>query len=180
MLKRNSLGERSGENVKIAVYPGSFDPVTNGHIDIIERAAKIFDKVYVAIIVNPEKTPLFDIEEREKMLTSAVRHVKKAKVESFKGLLVDYAKKKKAGTIVRGLRAVSDFDFEFQMALTNLRLCPSVETVFIMTDYKYSYLSSSLVKQLAHVGGSVKGLVPDGVIGKLKERGSSYGNTGIA
>jgi len=157
--------------MKIAVYPGSFDPVTNGHIDIIERAAKIFDRVYVAIIANPEKEPRFDIEEREEMLKAAIRKIKKAKVESFEGLLVDYAKRKKAHAIVRGLRAVSDFDYEFQMALTNLRMCPDIETIFIMTDYKYSYLSSSLVKQIAFLGGNVSGLVPKAVLGKLKRRG---------
>ena len=155
--------------MKIAVYPGSFDPVTNGHIDIIERASKIFDLVHVAIIVNPEKTPYFDIDEREQMLKVAVRNIKKAKVDSFDGLLVDYAKTKKACAIVRGLRAVSDFDYEFQMALTNLRMCPEIETVFIMTDYKYSYLSSSLVKQIATLGGNVSGLVPKTVINKLKK-----------
>jgi len=155
--------------MKIAVYPGSFDPVTNGHVDIIERAAKIFDLVHVAIIVNPEKTPYFDIDEREQMLKTAVRHVKKAKVDSFDRLLVDYARSKKASAIVRGLRAVSDFDYEFQMALTNLRMCPEIETVFIMTDYKYSYLSSSLVKQIAFLGGNVSGLVPSTVVSKLKK-----------
>ena len=156
--------------MKIAVYPGSFDPVTNGHLDIVKRAAKIFDKVYVAIIVNPEKDPYFDIEEREIMLKAAVKGIKKAKVEIFHGLLVDYAKAKKADAIVRGLRAVSDFDYEFQMALTNLRMCPEIETVFIMTDYKYSYLSSSLVKQIASLGGKITGLVPKIVEQKLKKR----------
>lgn len=155
--------------MKIAVYPGSFDPVTNGHVDIIERAAKIFDLVYVAIIVNPEKTPYFDIDDREEMLKAAVRHIKKAKVDSFDGLLVDYAASKKARIIVRGLRAVSDFDYEFQMALTNLRMRPDIETVFIMTDYKYSYLSSSLVKQISSLGGNVSGLVPKIVASKLKK-----------
>jgi pantetheine-phosphate adenylyltransferase len=159
--------------MKIAVYPGSFDPVTNGHVDIIERAAKIFDLVYVAITVNPEKTPFFNVDEREIMLKDAVKHIKKAKVETFNGLLIDYARHKKAHAVVRGLRAVSDFDYEFQLALTNLRLCPEIETVFIMTDYKYSYLSSSLVRQLAHFGGSVKGLVPKLVMKKLKERGAA-------
>ena len=110
--------------MKIAVYPGSFDPVTNGHVDIVERAAKIFDKVYVAIITNPEKRPLFDLKGRTEMLKEAVKHVKKARVESFDGLLVDYARKKKAHAIIRGLRAVSDFDYEFQMALTNLGCVP--------------------------------------------------------
>ncbi len=154
--------------MKIAVYPGSFDPVTNGHIDIIKRASKIFDRVYVAIIVNPDKTPFFDIGERYKMLKDAVGGMKKIKIDSFDGLLVDYAKSKKACAIVRGLRAVSDFDYEFQMALTNLRMCPEVETIFIMTDYKYSYLSSSLVKQISRLGGNVSGLVPDIVLKKLK------------
>ena len=154
--------------MKIAVYPGSFDPVTNGHIDIIKRAAKIFDLVHVSIIVNPEKTPYFDIDERMQMLKAAVKGIKKAKVDSFDGLLVDYAASKKACAIVRGLRAVSDFDYEFQMALTNLRMCPEIETIFIMTDYKYSYLSSSLVKQISGLGGNVSGLVPDSVLKKLK------------
>jgi pantetheine-phosphate adenylyltransferase len=154
--------------MKIAVYPGSFDPVTNGHVDIIERAAKIFDRIYVAIIANPEKSSYFDLDERKDMLKSAVRHINKAKVESFEGLLVDYARAKKAHTIVRGLRAVSDFDYEFQMALTNLRMCPEIETIFIMTDYKYSYLSSSLVKQIAFLGGNVTGLVPKSALNKLK------------
>ena len=154
--------------MKIAVYPGSFDPVTNGHVDIVERASKIFDLVYVAIIANPEKDAYFDIKEREEMLKSAIRHIRKAKVESFDGLLVDYAERKKAHAIVRGLRAVSDFDYEFQMALTNLRMCPKIETIFIMTDYKYSYLSSSLVKQIAFRGGNIKGLVPRAVLQKLK------------
>ncbi len=166
--------------MKIAVYPGSFDPVTNGHVDIVERAAKIFDLVYVAIIVNPEKIPYFDLKEREDMLKSAVKHVKKARVESFHGLLVDYARAKKAHAIVRGLRAVSDFDFEFQMALTNLRMCPEIETVFIMTDYKYSYLSSSLVKQIASLGGKITGLVPKIVETKLKKRRTSHGNSRTA
>ncbi len=154
--------------MKIAVYPGSFDPVTNGHLDIIKRAAKIFDLVHVSIIVNPEKTPYFDIDERIQMLKAAVGGIKKAKVDSFDGLLVDYAGSKKACAIVRGLRAVSDFDYEFQMALTNLRMCPEIETIFIMTDYKYSYLSSSLVKQISALGGNVSGLVPDSVLKKLK------------
>jgi pantetheine-phosphate adenylyltransferase len=155
--------------MKIAVYPGSFDPVTNGHIDIIKRASKIFDFVHVAIITNPDKTPYFDIDEREAMLRSALGGMKKVKVESFDGLLVDYARSKKATVIVRGLRAVSDFDYEFQMALTNLRLCPEIETIFIMTDYKYSYLSSSLVKQVSSLKGDISGLVPEKVLKKLKD-----------
>jgi pantetheine-phosphate adenylyltransferase len=163
--------------LKIAVYPGSFDPVTNGHVDIIERAAKIFDIIYVAVTTNPSKSPFYDIEERENMLRESIKHVKKAKVESFRGLLVNYAKKKKADAIVRGLRAVSDFDYEFQLALTNLRMCPEIETVFIMTDYKYSYLSSSLVKEMWNLGGNIKGLVPGSVLSRLKKRGARNGNS---
>lgn len=165
--------------MKIAVYPGSFDPVTNGHVDIVERAAKIFDVVYVAVIVNPDKKPYFPLKDRTDMLKKSVGHIRKARVESFDGLLVDYAKKKKANAIVRGLRAVSDFDYEFQMSLTNLRMCPEIETVFIMTDYKYSYLSSSLVKQLAHFGGSVSGLVPKAVSSRFnKMKGLPAGRQG--
>lgn len=154
-----------------AVYPGSFDPVTNGHFDIIRRAAGLFDEIYVAVIGNPEKQPYFSLEERIKMLKAAVAKLKKVKVGSFDGLLVDYAKKIGAGAIVRGLRAVSDFDYEFQMALTNRRMEPKIETVFLMTDYKYSYLSSSMVKQIARLKGNISGLVPKNVERKLKRRG---------
>jgi len=154
--------------MKIAVYPGSFDPVTEGHIDIIDRASKIFDLLYVAVISNPEKAPIFGMKERLSMLEESLSGKKNIKVDNFDGLLVDYAKKVKATSIVRGLRAVSDFDYEFQMALTNRRLDPDVETVFMMTDYKYSYLSSSLVKQVAALGGTVKGLVPPPVEKRLR------------
>jgi pantetheine-phosphate adenylyltransferase len=153
--------------VKVAVYPGSFDPVTNGHIDIVNRSLKILDKVYVAVIKNPEKKPIFSLEERVQMLKDSFKGNDSVIVESFDGLLVDYAKKKKVDVIIRGLRAVSDFDYEFQMALTNLKMCPDIETVFIMTDYKYSYLSSSLVKQIARLGGDVGSFVPENVKNKL-------------
>ena len=154
--------------MRIAVYPGSFDPVTNGHIDIIQRSVKIFDEVWVAIIRNPEKKPRFAIQDRMDMLEEAISSIKGAKTDSFDGLLIDYAKKKKACAIIRGLRAVSDFDYEFQMALTNRKMCPEVETVFMMTDYKYSYLSSSLVKEIARLGGDLSGLIPPYVERKLK------------
>ncbi len=159
--------------MKIAVYPGSFDPVTDGHIDIIDRAAKMFDTVYVAVIVNPSKLPAFSIEDRVSMLREALKGRKKIIVESFDGLLVEYVDRVKATAIVRGLRAVSDFDYEFQMALTNRKLDPKVETIFMMTDYRYSYLSSSLVKEIARLGGKVGELVPRTVgkyLSKLKER----------
>jgi len=155
--------------MKIAVYPGSFDPITNGHLDIIERAAKLFDKIVVAVIRNPEKTPSFSLEDRLKMLKRSVARFHNVNVDSFDRLLVEYARKKKARAIVRGLRAVSDFDYEFQMALTNRRMAPEVETIFLMTDYRYSYLSSSFVKQIAGLGGDISGLVPAPVADRLKK-----------
>lgn len=155
--------------MKVAIYPGSFDPVTNGHIDVIERAAKLFDKVLVAVIRNPEKKPRFSLDERVEMLKQSLKNDKNVEVESFDGLLVEYARRKKASIIVRGLRAVSDFDYEFQMALTNRKMAPEIETLFFMTDYKYSYLSSNFVKQIAHSGGDVSELVPKPVAEKLKE-----------
>lgn len=155
--------------MNIAVYPGSFDLATNGHIDIIERAAKIFEKVYVAVIKNPGKNPKFSIQKRVKMLSCAISHLDNVIVESFEGLLVDYAKKKNAHLIIRGLRAVSDFDYEFQMALTNRKMAPDIETIFLMTDYKYSYLSSSFVKQIADLGGDITELAPRAVTSELKK-----------
>lgn len=152
-----------------AVYPGSFDPITNGHIDVIKRASELFDEIIVAIITNPEKKPFFSLKERLIMLENSLKGIKKVKVDSFHGLLVDYAKSEKAHAIIRGLRAVSDFDYEFQMALTNRRLSPEIETVFLMTDYKYSYLSSSIVRQIAHLKGDVSGLVPDNVAKRLNK-----------
>jgi len=156
--------------MKIAIYPGSFDPVTNGHVDIIERAAKLADKLVVAVIRNPEKKPRFPLEQRVGMLADSLKKHKNVVVESFDGLLVDFARKNKANIIVRGLRAVSDFDYEFQMALTNRKMAPEIETLFFMTDYKYSYLSSSFVKQIAHLGGDVGELVPKAVAERLKRR----------
>jgi pantetheine-phosphate adenylyltransferase len=154
--------------MKIAVYPGSFDPITNGHLDVIERASRMFDRVIVALIKNPEKTPQFSLKDRMAMLEASVPHCDNVTVDDFDGLLVEYVSSKKACAVVRGLRAVSDFDYEFQMALTNRRMAPEIETVFLMTDYRYSYLSSSVVKQIAGLGGDVSGLVPAAVVTYLK------------
>lgn len=153
--------------MKIAVYPGSFDPVTNGHIDIIDRASKIFSKIYVAVLKNPQKKAHFSLEERIYMLKESLNGRKNVVVESFDGLLIDYAAKKKAHAIIRGLRAVSDFDYEFQMALTNAQMNSKIETVFFMTGHKYSYLSSSLVLQIASLKGDVSQFVPKVVMEKL-------------
>jgi pantetheine-phosphate adenylyltransferase len=154
----------------IAVYPGSFDPVTNGHLDIVERAASIFDQVIVTVAPNLGKEPMFTLQERKDMLSEVCSHLKNVEVDSFEGLLVFYARQKNAGTIVKGLRAVSDFQYEFEMALINRKLANDIETVFLMTGAENSYLSSSTVKEIAALGGSVKGLVPDLVENRLRIR----------
>ncbi len=156
--------------MRIAVYPGSFDPVTYGHIDVIERALKIFDKIIVALGDNPEKTSLFSVEERLEMLKESLKKHKNVEIDVFSGLLIDFVKKKKSNVIVRGLRAVSDFDYEFQRALLNRRITTDIETVFIMTRGKYCYLNSSIVKEMAQFKGDVSALVPEIVDKKLKER----------
>lgn len=157
----------------IAVYPGSFDPIHNGHVDIVERCLPLFDEIVVAVLSNQEKQPLFTVEERMQMIRDSVgagsRHPQ-IRVESFSGLLVDFMDHVGAGAVIRGLRAVSDFEYEFQMALMNRRLNPRVETVFLMPKQDYSYLSSRLVKEVVRFGGDVTGLVPDRVLARLKER----------
>ncbi len=154
----------------IAIYPGTFDPITYGHIDIIERASEIFSTVIVAIACNSSKQPMFSTEERLELITKAVKHLKNVTVDNFEGLLVNYAVKKKANVLVRGLRAVSDFEYEFQMALTNRKLEQSITTVFLMPHEKYTYLSSSLVREIAVLGGDVSGFVPAFVNKKLKQK----------
>ena len=154
--------------MRIAVYPGSFDPMTNGHLDIIKRAAKSFDKVYVAILTNSAKNPAFSLSQRIDWLKRATADLENVEIDSFSGLLVNYATKVGASVIIKGLRAVSDFEYEFQMALTNRALNPDVETMFLMTHGKYSYLSSSIVKEIANLGGSLSGLVPDFMIEEVK------------
>jgi pantetheine-phosphate adenylyltransferase len=160
------------------VYPGSFDPVTNGHLDIIERASKIFDKLIVAVLVNPNKTPVFDIEERVELLKETTEHLPNVEVKAFKGLLIDFMKQENAKVIVKGLRAVSDFEYEFQMALLNKKLEPSIETIFMMTNSKYSYLSSSMVKEVARFGGCIEDLVPEKIAKKvMKKLNKKYAET---
>lgn len=154
----------------IAVYPGTFDPITNGHLDIIERASCLFDKVIVTIALNSNKKPLFSKEVRKEMITYVTKKFKNIEVDSFNGLLVDYAKKKKANTIIRGLRAVSDFEYEFQMSLTNRKLSPDINTIFLMSNEKYTYLNSSLVKELAKFKGRINCFVPDYVRKKIEEK----------
>ncbi|MDI6731030.1 MAG: pantetheine-phosphate adenylyltransferase [Candidatus Margulisbacteria bacterium] len=154
--------------MKKAIYPGSFDPVTNGHLDIISRAAQLFDEVIVAVIRNPDKKTKFSLSKRKKMLKNCLLGLPNVKVNNFDGLLIDYARLREAKIIIRGLRAVSDFDYEFQMALTNRKMAPEIETIFLMTDYRYSYLSSSFVKQIARLGGDVSALVPGAVVKELR------------
>lgn len=155
---------------KIAVYPGTFDPMTNGHISIVTRALKIFDRVIVAILNNPNKVPLFTLEERQEMMRRVLHGVRNVETDSYDGLLVDYVSRKKAGIIVRGLRAMSDFEYEFQMALMNRKLNREVQSVFLMTDYKWFYISSTIIKEAARMGGDVSGLVPPIVCRCLKEK----------
>lgn len=148
-------------NLKICVYPGSFDPVTNGHVDIIDRASKLCDRLIVAVLVNRSKTPVFPIEERVELLKCALKDKTNVEIDSFSGLLVDFMKRKKATAIIKGLRAVSDFEYELQMALLNKNLDSEIETLFMMTNINYSFLSSSAVRELAKNGGNIDGLVPD-------------------
>ncbi len=152
---------------RIALYPGSFDPLTNGHVDIIERGARLFDRIIIAILVNPEKSPLFTPAERVELAREVFAHWPNVEVDTFNGLLVDYAQAKQASVLVRGLRAVSDFEYEMQMALMNRHLSPDLETVFMMPGEAYTYLSSRLVKEVFALGGSVTGLVPAAVERRL-------------
>ncbi len=149
--------------MKTAIYPGTFDPVTNGHVDVAKRAAELFDKVIVCVAVNTLKSPLFTGPERVEMIRESLSDTKNIEVEEFTGLLVDFARKKNAEAIVRGLRAVSDFEYEFQMALTNRKLCADVDTIFLMPHENYTYLNSTIVREIARFGGDVSEFVPDHV-----------------
>lgn len=155
----------------VAIYPGSFDPVTNGHLDLIERASELFGRLVVAILLNPEKDgPFFPVPERVEMLKEVVGHLPNVEVDTFKGLLVDYARRKDARVIVRGIRAVSDYEYELQMALMNRQLAPNLETVFMLPAQTYSYLSSRLVREVASLGGSIKELVPPVVEARIRAK----------
>jgi len=154
----------------LAVYPGSFDPLTNGHVDIITRGARLFDRIIVAVLVNAEKAPLFTVEERVEIARAVFKGSANVEVDTFDGLLVDYVERRSAQVIVRGLRAISDFEFEFQMALMNQRLNSNIETVFMMPAEKYTYISSRLIKEVFSLGGRVHGLVPDMVETRLREK----------
>jgi pantetheine-phosphate adenylyltransferase len=151
-----------------AVYPGFFDPITNGHVDIIQRGLKIFDRILVAVLKNPKKRPLFSTKERVKMIQSIFANEKKIEVKAFDGLLVEFAKKNNSRIVIRGLRAISDFEYEFQMALMNRKLNPEIETFFLMPSVQYSFLSSKLVKEVFMLGGCIKDLVPQIVEKKLR------------
>jgi pantetheine-phosphate adenylyltransferase len=153
-----------------AIYPGTFDPITNGHLDILQRSLAVFDSVIVAIATNPRKTPLFTVEERIEFIREAIGKDANVEYDAFSGLLVEYCRRKNAGTIVRGLRALADFEYEFQFAHMNRRLAPEVDTVFFMTDERNHYVSSSLVKEVASLGGDISGLVPPAVENALAER----------
>ena len=154
----------------LAVYPGSFDPITMGHVDIIQRGSRLFDRIVVAVLINADKSPLFTVGERVEIAREVFRDRTNVEVDTFDGLLVDYARRRDAKVIVRGLRAVSDFEYEMQMALMNRRLSPDVETVFMMPAEPYTYVSSRLVKEVVALGGSVHGLVPDSVEKRLREK----------
>jgi pantetheine-phosphate adenylyltransferase len=155
---------------KIVIYPGTFDPITNGHLSILTRALKIFDKLIIALLNNPQKVPLFTMDERIQMIRDVLKDQPNVEIDSFDGLLVDYVVAKRSNVIIRGLRALSDFEYEFQMALMNRKLNREVQSVFLMTDYKWFYTSSTIIKEAASLGGDVSGLVPPIVCRKLKEK----------
>jgi pantetheine-phosphate adenylyltransferase len=156
--------------MRTAVYPGSFDPITNGHLDVIQRAARLFDRIVVAVAINEEKTPLFSMRQRLDLVRQAVAEIPNVEVDSFTGLLVEYVASKKGEAVIRGLRAVSDFEFEFQLALMNRKLNERVETIFMMPKETYTFLSSRMVKEIARLGGDISSFVPPQVVAALKKK----------
>jgi pantetheine-phosphate adenylyltransferase len=166
-LVSDSAADKTGH---VAIYPGSFDPITSGHLDLIERGARLFDKLIVSILRNDAKQPLFTVEERMEMLVEVVGRFPNVEVDCFDGLLVDYATRRNATVILRGIRAISDYEFELQMALMNRRLRPEIETVFLMAGEAYSFISSRLVKEIFRLGGNISGLAPPTVEARLRKR----------
>jgi pantetheine-phosphate adenylyltransferase len=158
------------EMSRVAIYPGSFDPITNGHLSLLRRGLQIFDKIIVAIAINPNKKPLFTLEERLDILKAVLKDYPRVEIDHFQGLLVDYVQKKETNIVLRGLRALSDFEYEFQMALMNRKLSRKVQTVFMMTDYQWFYISSTIIKEAASLGGNIEGLVPEIVYQRLREK----------
>lgn len=157
--------------MRLAIYPGSFDPVTNGHIDILEKTSKLFDRIVIAVVHNVGKNALFSLNERVSLIKESTSHIPNVEVESFSGLLVDYVKQKEACAIIRGLRTVTDFEYEMHIAMINRKMLPEVETIFILSDSRYIFVSSSIIKETALLGGDVTGLVPEAVsIGLAKKR----------
>jgi pantetheine-phosphate adenylyltransferase len=161
--------------MRTVIYPGSFDPVTNGHLDVVQRAARLFDRVIVAVADNDGKQPLFTLEERRQLVASATRHIANVETDSFNGLLIDYARARRADAIIRGLRAVSDFEFEFQLALINRRMYEAIETIFLMPRETYTFLSSRIVKEICRLGGDVSPFVPRPVLRALERK---FGRSG--
>ncbi|QTA38648.1 pantetheine-phosphate adenylyltransferase [Thermosipho ferrireducens] len=153
-----------------AIYPGSFDPITYGHIDIVERAARIFSEIYVVVMENKRKKYMFSLEERIDMIENCTKHIHNVRIDFFKGLLIDYVKDKEIDVVIRGLRAVTDFEYELQMAMANKEMCPHADTIFLMTDKKFSFISSSLVKEVAYFGGDISRWVPEYVEKKLIQK----------
>jgi pantetheine-phosphate adenylyltransferase len=169
MTQHDTASSQITRPPRVAIYPGSFDPLTNGHVDIISRGARIFDRIIVAILYNREKSPLFTVSERIAMAQAAFAGEPKVEVDTFDGLLVDFARQKGAHVIVRGLRAISDFEYEFQMALMNRRLVPDLETVFMMPAESYTYISSRLIREVFALGGPIAGLVPEAVEARMRQ-----------
>jgi pantetheine-phosphate adenylyltransferase len=174
-LPRPEDRARRASAARVAIYPGSFDPITNGHVDILRRALLLFDRVIVAVATNVRKQTLFTVEERADMIRASVGEEARVEIDSFSGLLVDYAKKRGAGVLIRGLRAIADFEYEFQFAHMNRHLAPDVETVFLMTSDESFYVSSSLVKEVAAMGGDITRIAPPAVVQALKKKNNKTG-----